>query len=75
MTILRIVAIILIIAGILVLIYGGFSYMKETKKASIGSIELTVNDKETVDIPIWYGVGGIIIGSGLLFVSSRRKKH
>lgn len=63
----RILAIVLIVAGGLGLIYGGFTYTKDTQKAKIGPLELTVKDTETVNIPIWVGVGAIIAG-GLLLV-------
>jgi hypothetical protein len=63
-------AIILIVAGSLGLLYGGFTYTKETHEAKLGPIELSVKDKETVNIPIWLGVGTIAVGMILLM---RRK--
>ena len=60
-------AIVLIILGVLVLAYGGFSYTKETHNAKIGPIEFSVKDKETVNVPIWAGVGAIVAGLVLLF--------
>jgi TRAP-type C4-dicarboxylate transport system permease small subunit len=68
----KIAAIALIAAGILGLVYGGFSYTKETHEAKIGSLELSVQDKETVDIPVWAGVGAIVIGGILLLVPSKK---
>lgn len=65
---LKIVAILLIVAGIIGLVYGGFTYTKETHDAKIGPLELSVKDKETVNIPVWAGVGAIVIGGVLLFV-------
>jgi TRAP-type C4-dicarboxylate transport system permease small subunit len=65
---LKIVAIVLIIAGALALAYGGFSYTKETHQAKIGPIELSVKEKETVNIPVWAGLGAIAIGVVLLVV-------
>ena len=38
----RIVAILLIVAGALGLAYGGFSYTKDTHKADLGPIHLSV---------------------------------
>jgi TRAP-type C4-dicarboxylate transport system permease small subunit len=61
------IAIVLIVFGLLVLAYGGFSYTKETHNAKIGPIELSVKDKETVSLPIWVGVGAIAVGLVLLF--------
>ena len=64
----KIAAIVLMVAGILGLAYGKFSYTKETHEAKIGSLELSVKDKETVNIPVWAGFGAIVIGGILLLV-------
>ena len=61
-------AIVLIIAGVLGLAYGSFSYTKETHSAKIGPIELSVKDKETINFPVWVSVGAIAAGIFLLFV-------
>lgn len=62
----KLAAIVLIVAGILGLAYGSFTYTKETHKADLGPLQLTVKDKETVNIPVWAGVGAIIVGVVLL---------
>jgi len=67
----KIVAILLIVAGILGLVYGEFSYTKDTQEAKLGPFELTVKDKKTVNVPVWAGVGAIVVGALLLF--ARRK--
>jgi TRAP-type C4-dicarboxylate transport system permease small subunit len=72
MNAIRIAAIALIVAGVLALAYGGFSYTRQTHQAKIGSLELSVTEKETVNIPLWAGVGAIVIG-GLLLVTGRTK--
>ena len=69
---LKIVALALIAAGILGLMYGGFTYTKETHEAKIGPIEMAVKEKETVNVPVWAGVGAIVLGAGLLLVGSRK---
>jgi len=61
----------LIVAGILALAYGGFSYTKDTHDAKIGPLELSVKDTERVNIPVWAGVGAIVVGGGLLLVRQR----
>lgn len=61
-------AIVLIIAGVLGLAYGSFTYTKETHSAKIGPIELSVKDKETINFPVWISVGAIAAGMFLLFV-------
>jgi len=62
----------LIVAGVLGLVYGSFSYTKETHKARLGPIEISVKDTETINVPVWVGVGAIVIG-GLLVVFGGRK--
>ena len=65
---LKIVAIVLIIAGALALAYGGFTYTRETHQAKIGPIGITVKEKETVNIPVWAGLGAVLVGVVLLVV-------
>ena len=72
MSALRIVAILLIAAGILGLVYGGFTYTKATHEAKLGPLELSVKDRETVNIPVWAGVGAIVVGGVMLFVSTKK---
>ncbi|MDO8264506.1 MAG: hypothetical protein Q7T21_14975 [Gallionella sp.] len=67
----KMLAIVLIVAGGLALAYGGFSYTKETHQAKLGSIELSIKDTETVNIPVWLGVGAIVAGL-ILLVGSKR---
>lgn len=61
-----IAAIVLIAAGILGLVYGQFSYTKESEGAKLGPIELTIKEKQTVNIPVWAGAGAIVLGAGML---------
>ena len=71
MSAVKIAGIVLIAAGTLGLVYGGFSYTKEKHEAKIGSLELSITDKETVNVPVWAGVGAIVVG-GLLLVTRQR---
>jgi TRAP-type C4-dicarboxylate transport system permease small subunit len=73
MRLVKIVGIVLIAAGILGLAYGSFSYTSETHEANIGSLQLSVKDKETVNIPVWAGVGAIVVG-GLLLVPWKKRR-
>ena len=68
----KIAGIALIVAGVLALVYGGFSYTKETHQAKLGPIELSVTEKETVNVPVWAGVGAIVIGGVLLLFGSKK---
>ena len=72
MNTIKIIAITLIAAGLLALVYGGFSYTKDTTAVKLGPLELSVKEKETVNVPIWAGVGAVVIG-GLLLVFGTRK--
>ncbi len=69
---LRVIAVALIIAGVLALMYGGFSYTKDKTAVKLGPIELSVKEKQTVNVPMWAGVGAIVAG-GLLLVFGGRK--
>jgi hypothetical protein len=68
----KIIAIVLIVAGVLGLAYGKFTYTKETHEAKVGPLELSVKDKETVNIPMWAGIGSIVVGAGLLLAGGKR---
>ena len=58
--------------GVLALIYGGFSYTKDTQQVKLGPIELSVKEKQTVNIPVWAGVGAIAIGGALLLFGGKK---
>jgi len=68
MNAIKLAGIALLIAGSLALAYGGFTYTKETQEAKLGPIELTINEQETVNIPVWAGVLALVAGGLLLFV-------
>lgn len=68
----RLIGIVLIVAGAVALAYGGFSYTKDTTAVKIGPLELSVKEKKNVDVPLWAGVGAIVAG-GLLLVLGGRK--
>ena len=72
MNAIKIVGIVLIVAGVLGLVYGSFSYTKETHEAKLGPIELSVQEKETVNVPIWAGVGSIAVVSIFLLFGRRK---
>jgi multidrug transporter EmrE-like cation transporter len=68
----RIVGIVLIVAGALGLAYGGFSFTKETHKAEIGPLKLAVQEKERVNIPQWAGLAAIVVGVGLIVIGKTK---
>lgn len=67
----KVLAIALIIAGTLGLVYGGFSYTKEAHDTKLGPLELSVKEKETVTIPVWASVGAIATGAILLLLRGK----
>jgi TRAP-type C4-dicarboxylate transport system permease small subunit len=70
LNVLKIVAILLIVAGIAGLLYGKFTYTQATHEAKLGPLDLSVKEKKTVNIPLWAGVAAIVAG-GLLLVVPR----
>ena len=72
MAILKIVALVLIVAGILALVYGGFTYTKSTHAADLGPIEFQVKEKGRVNVPLWAGIGAIVAGVILLLVPGKK---
>lgn len=70
---LRILAIALLIGGTLALVYGGFTYTKDRDTADLGPVEIAVEDKERVSVPVWAGVAAIVAG-GLILVGAGRRR-
>jgi drug/metabolite transporter (DMT)-like permease len=70
--VLKIIAVVLIVAGVLALVYGGFSYTKKTHAADLGPIEFAVKEKERINIPLWAGIGVIAAGVLLLLVPGKK---
>jgi hypothetical protein len=67
----RLIGIVVLAAGILALAYGGFSYTRQTHDIKLGPVELTVNEKQRVNVPLWAGVVLAVVGGGVL-VSGRK---
>jgi TRAP-type C4-dicarboxylate transport system permease small subunit len=67
----KLVAIVLLIIGALALMYGGFSYTRATHQANVGSLQLSIKDTQRVNVPMWAGVGALLIG-GVLLVGRKR---
>jgi uncharacterized membrane protein YidH (DUF202 family) len=62
----RMIAIVILAVGILALVYGGFSYTKKTHDTKVGPLEISVSEKQQVNVPVWAGVVLIVVGGGLL---------
>ena len=68
----KVIAIVLIVGGVLGLVYGGFSYTKDTTVLKLGPLEVSAKEKQTVNVPMWAGVGAIVVGGLLLAFGGRR---
>ncbi len=68
----KMIGVILLVLGALGLMYGGFSYTQDSTKAKIGPIELKVQQKEQVNIPLWVSIAALAVGGVLVFSDHRR---
>lgn len=68
----KVIGIVLIVAGALGLLMGGFSYTKDTSAVKLGPLELSVKQKETVNVPLWAGLGAIAVGLVLVVMGGRK---
>jgi hypothetical protein len=73
MTAVKVIAIVLIVAGIAGLLYGKFTYTKATHEVNIGPLDFSVKEKKTVNVPMWAGIGAIGAGVLLLVLPKKRK--
>jgi multidrug transporter EmrE-like cation transporter len=69
----KLVGIVLIVAGVLGLVYGGFSFTKASHDLKVGPIELSVREKQSVSVPTWAGVGAVLVGAGLLVFGGKKR--
>jgi len=67
----RTIAIVVLVAGVLALAYGGFSYTQDTHEAKLGPLQVSVPEKKRVNVPIWAGVGLVVVGAGLLVAGKK----
>ena len=68
----KLIGILFIVAGILALAYGGFTYTRHTSAADVGPVHLSVQHRETVAVPVWAGIGVIVLGGVLIALDSRK---
>ena len=72
MNAIKAIAIALIVAGALALAYGSFSYTKDSHDLKLGPVELSVKERETVNVPTWAGIAAILVGGGMLVFGGRK---
>ena len=67
----KLIALLLIIGGVLGLAYGGFSYISETHRVGIGPLHLAVSERQTVSVPIWISLAGVVAGVAVLIAARK----
>jgi hypothetical protein len=67
----KLAGLVLVVLGGLGLAYGSFSYTRESHDLKLGGLELSVKEKQTVNVPVWAGVIAIVLG-GLLVIGTRK---
>ena len=68
---LKMAGLVLIIVGALGLAYGGFSYTKDTTAVKLGSLELKVQERKSINVPLWAGISAIVLGAALMVLSGK----
>jgi len=68
----KVIAVVLIVGGVLGLVYGGFNYTKDTTVVKLGPLEVSAKERQTVNVPMWVGVGAIVVGGLLLVFGAKR---
>ncbi|WP_411883680.1 hypothetical protein [Polaromonas sp. YR568] len=68
----RITGIVLIVLGLAGFFTGGFSFTKDTTAAKVGPIQLTVKEKESVNIPQWLSLGAVVLGAVVLVIGFKK---
>jgi hypothetical protein len=72
MTPVRIAGLVLVVAGVLALALGSFSWTQDTQTAKVGPLELSVKERKTVNLPVWAGISAIVVGGALLAFGGRK---
>jgi hypothetical protein len=73
MNAMRIVGVLLLVVGLAGFLTGGFSFTKDTTQAKLGPLELTVTEKESVNIPQWMSLGAMVLGGMVLVLGFRKR--
>ena len=68
----KLAALVLIVLGGIALAIGSFSYTKQTEQVKLGPLELSVKQKQTVNLPVWLGAGVLIAGVLLLLAGNKK---
>ncbi len=66
--------IILLIAGLVMTLYTGFTYVTKEKVVDLGELEITADKQHTVNWQPYVGVGMAVVGAGILFLGKKKSK-
>lgn len=69
----KVIGIILLVLGAISLGYGGFTYTKKETALEVGPVQVDVEKEHHVNIPVWGGVGAIVLGGLMLVVGGSRR--
>lgn len=69
---LNFIGLLLLIVGLLTMIYGGISYTRKTHEAKLGALTISIQEKQTVYIPIWVGLISMIAGGTVLMIKQKK---
>jgi hypothetical protein len=72
-TILKKAGIIILIVGLLMTLYTGFTYFTREKVVDLGKLEITKDNQHTVNWQPYVGIGIMIIGGVVLVLGVNRK--
>jgi len=68
----KLLALALIVCGVLGLVYGSFTYTSETHEADLGALQVSIDEKETINVPVWLGAGLVVAGTLLMLVGAKK---
>ena len=68
----KVIAVILIVVGILMLIFRGFSFTQEKKVVDLGPLEINKKEKKSVGWPVY--AGGLSLAAGIIMLVADKKK-
>jgi hypothetical protein len=71
----RPIGILLIVVGLIGVIWGGVTYVKDRDTAHLGPIHVTTVKKDRISIPPTAGVAALVVGGLLVFVSTRKGRR
>ena len=70
----KVLGIVLMVAGLLALAYGGFSYTTHKKAVDMGPLQVERTQEHTVFLPPLVGIGALAIGGVLVFAGARSSR-